>query len=64
MQGFDKLPRFSRALRASHVARAAEWNPFAIYNDDLQFAEGMLFAVALVSPFWILVGYAISLAAR
>lgn len=63
MQGFDKLPRFSRALRASHVARAAG-NPFAIYTDGLQFAEGMLFAVALVSPFWILVGYAISLAAR
>jgi len=64
MQGFEKLPRFSRALRASHVARAAQWNPFAIYTDDLQFAEGMLLALALVGPFWILVGYAISLLAR
>jgi hypothetical protein len=64
MQGLEKLPRFSRALRASHLARAAQRDPFAIYTDDLQFAEGMLFALVLVSPFWILVGYAISLLAR
>ncbi len=64
MQGFEKLPTFRRALRASRVARAAHWNPFALYTDDLRFAEGMLFGVALMLPFWLLVGYAVSLLAR
>jgi len=60
MQGFEKLPNFSRALQASRLARAANANPFAAYTDDLHFAEGMLVAMALVLPFWMLVGYAIS----
>lgn len=60
MQGFEKLPNFSRALRASEVARAANWNPFVSPYDDLHFVEGMLFSMALVLPFWALVGYAIA----
>jgi hypothetical protein len=46
------------------VAAAAQWNPFAPQVQDLQFAEGLLFALALVLPFWISLGYAISLVAR
>jgi len=60
MHGFEKLPAFRRALRASELARAANWNPFLVYDDGLQFAEGMLLSVALMLPFWALVAYAIT----
>jgi hypothetical protein len=60
MQGFEKLPSFSRALRASQLARATHWDPFAIYDDPFRFAEGMLFSIALSLPFWALIAYAIT----
>jgi hypothetical protein len=60
MQGFEKLPTFRRALRASQLARAAQWDPFAAYDDGLHFAEGMFFGIVLMLPFWALVAYAIS----
>lgn len=64
MQGLEKLRSFSRALRASQLARATHYDPFALYHDDLRFAEGMLFSVALALPFWALVAYAIAVFAH
>jgi hypothetical protein len=61
MQGFERLAEFSRAVRASRSASAANCSPFTLYTDDLQFAEGMMFGVALVLPFWILVACAVGL---
>ncbi len=60
MQGFERLGEFSRARQASREAHAAGY-PFTPYVDDLRFAEGVLFALALVLPFWMLLGYAIDL---
>ncbi len=57
MQGFERLGEFSRALQASR--EAAAYDPFTPYVDDLRFAEGMLFSLALVLPFWLLLGYLI-----
>ncbi len=62
MQGFERLGEFSRALQASR--EAAAYHPFTPYVDDLRFAEGMLFAVALVLPFWMWLGYVIDRLAR
>jgi hypothetical protein len=59
MQGFERLGEFRRALRASREASAAGYDPFTPYVDDLRFAEGMLFGVALVLPFWMWLGYVI-----
>jgi hypothetical protein len=64
MQGFNRYGQFSRAIQASRMAAAEQWNPFAPQVQDLQFAEGLLFAIALVLPFWITLGYAIRLLAR
>lgn len=64
MHGFDRYGQFSRAMQSSRVSAAAQWNPFAPQVQDLQFAEGLLFAIALVLPFWISLGYAVSLLAR
>ena len=58
MQGFERLGEFSRALQASREASAAG-SPFTPYVDDLRFAEGVLFGVALMLPFWMLLGYAV-----
>lgn len=62
MQGFERLGEFSRALQASREAAACD--PFTPYVDDLQFAEGMLFSVALMLPFWMFLGYAIKMFTR
>lgn len=59
MQGFERLGEFSRALQASREASAAAYDPFTPFVDDLRFAEGMLFGVALVLPFWMWLGYII-----
>jgi len=59
MQGLERLGEFSHAVRASRAA--AYSNPFTPYVDDLRFAEGMLFSLALVLPFWLMLGYAINL---
>jgi hypothetical protein len=63
MQGFERLGEFSRALQASREASAAG-SPFTPYVDDLRFAEGMLFGIALVMPFWLWLGYVIGRLAR
>lgn len=55
MQGFERLGEFSRAVQASR--EAAAYDPFTAYADDLRFAEGMLFSLALVLPFWMWFGY-------
>jgi hypothetical protein len=57
MQGFERLGEFSRALQASRDSIAC--NPFTPCVDDLRFAEGMLFSLALVLPFWMWLGYVI-----
>jgi hypothetical protein len=57
MQGFERLGEFNRALHASREAAACD--PFIPYADDLRFAEGMLFSLALMLPFWMWLGYAI-----
>jgi hypothetical protein len=62
MHGFERFGEFSRALQASKEAIAAD--PFIPYADDLRFAEGVLFSLALVLPFWILFGCALSLLLR
>ncbi len=62
MQGFERLGEFSRALQASREAAACD--PFTPCVDDLKFAEGMLFSVALMLPFWMFLGYAIDLLTR
>jgi hypothetical protein len=62
MQGFERLGEFSRVVRASREAACA--TPFTPYIDDLRFAEGMLFSLALVLPFWMLLGYAVGLLAH
>ena len=64
MQGFERLVEFSRAVRASREASAECWSPFTPYADDLQLAEGILFGLALVLPFWMLLGYTVALLAR
>jgi hypothetical protein len=64
MQGFDKLGEFNRAVQASRATAAAQWNPFHPQVQDLDFAEGLLFAGVLVLPFWISLGFAISLLVR
>jgi hypothetical protein len=64
MHGFERLRQFNRALQASEAAQAAHWGPFDPATQDLQLAEGLIFGMALVLPFWILVGYAISQLAR
>ena len=55
MQGFERLGEFSRALHASRAAAA--YHPFTPGVDDLRFAQGMLFSLALVLPFWMWLGY-------
>ena len=62
MQGFERLGEFSRALRASRAETCV--SPFTPYVDDLRFAEGMLFSLALVLPFWMMLGYAVKLLTR
>jgi len=62
MQGFERLREFSRAVEASR--EAAAYSPFTPYVDDLRFAEGVLFSLALVLPFWMMMGYIIKLLAR
>ena len=57
MQGFERLGEFSRALQASREAVA--YDPFTPYADDLRFAEGVLFSLALVLPFWMWLGYVV-----
>ena len=57
MQGFQRLGEFSRALQASRAAAA--YDPFTPHVDDLRLAEGMLFSLALVMPFWMWLGYAL-----
>lgn len=64
MQGFEKLGEFRRALHASREAADAGCSPFTPHVDDLRFAQGMLFSVALMLPFWMLLGYAIDLLAH
>jgi hypothetical protein len=64
MQGFERIGDFSRAVRASRAASAACWDPFNPYVDDLQFAEGMLFGLMLVLPFWLTVAWALVLIVR
>ena len=59
MQGFERLAEFSRALRASRQASAAGSNPYVPYADDLRFAEGVLFSLVLMLPFWVLLAYGI-----
>ena len=55
MQGFNRLGEFSRAMQASRDTVA--YQPFTPSADDLRFAEGLLFSVALVLPFWMWLGY-------
>lgn len=62
MQGFERLGEFSRAVQASR--EAAAYDPFIAYADDLHFAQGMLFSLALVLPFWMWLGYVINRLAR
>jgi hypothetical protein len=62
MQGFERLGEFSQALQASREAAACD--PFTPYVDDLRFAEGMIFSLALVLPFWMFLGYAIDMLTR
>ena len=62
MQGFERLGEFSRSLQASRQVTACD--PFTPFADDLRFAEGMLFSLALVLPFWMWLGYVIDKLAR
>ena len=62
MQGFERLGEFSRALQASREAAACD--PFTPYVDDLKFAEGVLFSIALMLPFWMFLGYAVDVFTR
>lgn len=64
MQGFDRFAEFNRAMSNSRATAAAQWNPFLPQIQDFDFAEGLLLALVLVLPFWISLGYAISLLAR
>ena len=59
MQGFGRFGQFRHALRASREATCD--SPFTPYVDDLRFAEGLLFSVALVLPFWLSLALAIEL---
>lgn len=59
MQGFERFAEFSRALKASRAASATGSNPYVPYTDDLRFAEGVLFSLFLMLPFWLLMAYGI-----
>ena len=54
MFSFHRLPEFHRALRASEEAWSA---PEAAAT--LRFTQGLLFSVMLVTPFWVMVGFAL-----
>jgi hypothetical protein len=45
------------------MAGEGTWSLYYPSTGELQFAEGMLWGVALVIPFWIAVGYCVSLIA-
>jgi len=64
MQGFERLREFNRAVRASRLEAAAQWNPYLPQVQDFNFAEGLLFGVALALPFWISLAFAIELLTR
>ena len=64
MQGFERLGEFSRAVQASRAASAACGSPFVPHTDDLRFAEGMLFGVVLMLPFWLSLVWVIELLTR
>jgi hypothetical protein len=49
-----KLDEFQRAYRATDLS----WDP-RVAPIRLQFPEGLLFSLALVTPFWIGVGYVV-----
>jgi hypothetical protein len=54
MLGFDKIGEFERAFNTSHPDGLAHLASYELIRHDLEFAEGMLFGVTLMLPFWTL----------
>ena len=51
---FTRLAQFDRALHSSHL----NWRP-SDAAAGLQFPQGLLLALLLVTPFWAIVGLAL-----
>lgn len=61
MQGFERIGEFNRAFHASHPVGVANLASYELIRHDLEFAEGMLFGVTLMLPFWTLFGCVLGL---
>ncbi len=59
MREFDPQPRFDRMFMVFQAPRIGH-PQVAVHPDGPRLIKGILFGLALVTPFWILVGYAIS----
>ena len=52
MRSLTRLPEFNRAFHSADIT----WSP-SDTAASLQFPQGLLFSLALVTPFWVTVGF-------
>ena len=64
MQGFERLREFNRAFQASQPIRSANLGSYELMYQQLEFAQGVLWGIVLVLPFWLALACAIELWTR
>lgn len=58
MRGTMRMPGFGRDVHSTNVESARlRSNPPDRFSEDLRVAAGLLLALMMATPFWILVGF-------